>query len=114
MDTCSLHLFFFPLLLLLSVKATANGSFINATEKDLVAGVVGAIVDQDSRLGKEEKIAMEMAIKDFYEKTNQRFHLHIVNSQNDPVQAAFAGECDMIKLLSFTNNLSFRLLLIEI
>ncbi|KAJ0101036.1 hypothetical protein Patl1_04782 [Pistacia atlantica] len=71
------------------VEATANGS---ATEKGPVAGVVGAIVDQDSRIGKEAKIAMEMAIKDFYEKTNQRFHVRIVNSQNDPVQAAFAAK----------------------
>lgn len=91
MDISSFHLFFFHLLLLLSPKATANGSYTNAVEKEHVVGSIGAIVDLDSRIGKEQKIAMEMAMRDFNVKTNQSFHLLIVNSQKDPVYAAFAG-----------------------
>ena len=105
MSTSSPLLLFFSLVLLFSQKTTANGS-INTTMKDQVAGLVGAIVDQSSRIGKEEKIAMEIAINDVYEKTNQSFHLHIMNSQKDPMQAALAG---VSWLLFSTNKLCFKL-----
>ncbi|XP_044507851.1 glutamate receptor 2.8-like [Mangifera indica] len=96
MSISSFHLFFFHLLLLLLLKATANGSYTNAVEKEHVVGSIGAIVDLDSRIGKEEKIAMEMAMRDFNVKTNQSFHLLILNSQKDPVYAAFAAK-DLIE-----------------
>ncbi|XP_062094428.1 glutamate receptor 2.7-like [Humulus lupulus] len=45
------------------------------------AVVMGAIVDESSRVGKEEKIAITMAVKD----------IHIKNSQRDPMKAALAA-----------------------
>lgn len=55
-------------------------------------GVVGAIIDNSSRVGKEERVAMEMAMEDFYANGNQRLVLQIRHSlQRDPMQAALAG-----------------------
>ncbi|XP_010644368.1 glutamate receptor 2.7 [Vitis vinifera] len=66
---------------------------------------IGVIVDYGSRVGKEEKVAMELAIDDFYNKTNQRLVLRLRDSQGDPLrrrlsanhgphrEAASAGHC---------------------
>ncbi|XP_061348960.1 glutamate receptor 2.8-like [Gastrolobium bilobum] len=54
-------------------------------------GIIGAIADQNSRNGKEEIVAIEMALEDFYHYSNQRFVLHIRNSQGDPLKAALAA-----------------------
>ncbi|KAL2523539.1 Glutamate receptor 2.7 [Abeliophyllum distichum] len=56
-----------------------------------VDGILGAIVDCSSRVGKEERIAMEMAIEDLYKKRNQRFILHLKCSHNEPLHAATAA-----------------------
>lgn len=54
--------------------------------------VIGAIIDNSSRVGKEERVAMEMAMEDFYANGNQRLVLQIRHSlQTDPMQAALAG-----------------------
>lgn len=52
----------------------------------------GAIVDYGSRAGKEEKVAIKMAIKDFYTHFIQPPTFHFKNSRGDPVQAASSGE----------------------
>ena len=54
-------------------------------------GVIGAIVDNSSRIGKEESVAMKMALEDFYVKFNQSLVLHIRDSQRQPIQAALEG-----------------------
>ncbi|KAL6314637.1 hypothetical protein AAG906_026981 [Vitis piasezkii] len=59
---------------------------------------IGVIVDYGSRVGKEEKEAMELTIDDFYNKTNQRVVLHLRDSHGDPLrarlsEAASAGHC---------------------
>ncbi|KAL2472701.1 Glutamate receptor 2.7 [Forsythia ovata] len=56
-----------------------------------VDGILGAIVDCTSRVGKEERVAMEMAIEDLYKKKNQRFILHLKCSHNEPLHAATAA-----------------------
>lgn len=56
-----------------------------------VMGIIGAIADNNSRNGKEEIVAIKMALEDFYHHSNQRFVLEIRNSQRDPLQAALAG-----------------------
>lgn len=66
-----------------------------------VIGIVGAIVDNTSRAGKEEEVALKMAFEDFnsdhYSPTNQTFILHLINSDaRNPMQAAVAGDFDYI------------------
>ncbi|THG14455.1 hypothetical protein TEA_016302 [Camellia sinensis var. sinensis] len=53
--------------------------------------IVGAIVDFSSRIGREEKVAMELAIDDFYFNTNISLILEVSDSGGDPIQAAHAG-----------------------
>ncbi|KAA8523967.1 hypothetical protein F0562_010602 [Nyssa sinensis] len=78
-------------LLSFSKKATVHAD-MNSTRKNHVKGTVGAIVDYSSRIGKEEKLAMEMAIDDFYNYTNQSLILQLKNSQGDPIKAALAAK----------------------
>ncbi|CAK9141165.1 unnamed protein product [Ilex paraguariensis] len=72
---------------LISHQTTAGGG-LETTDISSVRGTIGAIVDYGSRVGKEEKVAMEMAINDFNDHTNQRLILRVNNSQGDPFQAA--------------------------
>ena len=67
-----------------------NGS-TNTKGNDSVMGVIGAIVDNSSRIGKEERLAMKMALEDFYYKFNQSLVLEVRNSQGQPIQAALEG-----------------------
>ncbi|GAV64037.1 Lig_chan domain-containing protein/SBP_bac_3 domain-containing protein/ANF_receptor domain-containing protein, partial [Cephalotus follicularis] len=87
----------FSFLALLLLFSAANGS-INTKEDDQKRDIIGAIVDYSSRVGKEEKVAMEMAIKDIYDKTNQSFVLRILNSQRVSTQAVIAAK-DLINTL---------------
>lgn len=58
---------------------------------------IGAIIDADSRIGREEKTAMEIAVQVFNDNNidsnhqNLSFHLHIQDSGRDPLLAATAG-----------------------
>ncbi|CAK9182953.1 unnamed protein product [Ilex paraguariensis] len=65
---------------------------MKATEISYVKGIIGAVVDERTRAGKEEKVAMEMAISDFFNHTNQRLILRVKNSKGQPVQAALAAK----------------------
>ncbi|OMO76352.1 Ionotropic glutamate receptor [Corchorus capsularis] len=51
---------------------------------------IGAIIDVDSRIGKEEKTALEIAVQSFNNSnsTNLKLSLHIHDSGRDPLQAA--------------------------
>ena len=53
---------------------------------------IGVILDQTSRPGKEAKVAIEIAIQDFNNKSNQPSVLYIHNFKNKPVRAAIAGK----------------------
>lgn len=81
------------LILLLSQKATADHgrNISTALGTDNVRGIIGAIVDNSTRIGKEQKVAMEMAIEDVYERTNEIYDLHMKNSHGEPSRAALAG-----------------------
>ncbi|KAI4333608.1 hypothetical protein L6164_018392 [Bauhinia variegata] len=57
-----------------------------------VKGIIGAITDNSSRIGKEQIVAMKMALQDFYHRRNQTFVLHLRNSKGDPLQAAHAAK----------------------
>ncbi|XP_008463715.2 glutamate receptor 2.8-like isoform X1 [Cucumis melo] len=60
-------------------------------------GRIGAIVDVSSRIGKEEILAMHMAIEDFNSLSNQNFSLVIRDTRNDPNLAALAAK-DLISV----------------
>ncbi|CAA3015372.1 Glutamate receptor 2.8 [Olea europaea subsp. europaea] len=54
--------------------------------------VIGAILDCDTRVGKEERVAMDIAIQDFNMEQNQTFiKLRSKCSQQKPLQAALAA-----------------------
>ncbi|KAK1416726.1 hypothetical protein QVD17_25842 [Tagetes erecta] len=53
---------------------------------------IGAILDQTSRPGKETKVAIELAIQDFNNKTDHPLVLYLQNSRNKPVHAAIAAK----------------------
>ncbi|CAL5335997.1 unnamed protein product [Camellia sinensis] len=85
---CPCFAFFLVLLVCLTESATPKSE----------SGNIGAIVDNSSsRMGKEAKVAMEIAIHDFNTQTttNQslilRLHIPIISKQSEPIQAALAG-----------------------
>jgi len=84
---------FFAVVLLLAQRATADvhvGRTILANYQ--VRGInIGAIVDNSTRFGKEQKVAMEMAIKDVNDKTGPSCGLRLITSQSKPYQTALAG-----------------------
>lgn len=82
---------FLALTLLCTPSAAAEGS-TRAKDSNPVKGIIGAIIDESSRIGKEERVAMEIAKEDFYSYSNQSLALHIKDSQGDPVRAALAGK----------------------
>lgn len=62
---------------------------------------VGVVLDKKTRVGKEAKVGIEMAIDDFNSKTNQSLvlQLQVRNSQSKPWLAALAGINIIILLL---------------
>ncbi|KAK8989445.1 hypothetical protein V6N11_063870 [Hibiscus sabdariffa] len=55
---------------------------------------IGAIIDSDSRIGREEKTALEVAVQSFNNgvSDNHKLSLYIQNSKRDPLLAATAAE----------------------
>ncbi|KAK8992396.1 hypothetical protein V6N11_048479 [Hibiscus sabdariffa] len=55
---------------------------------------IGAIIDSDSRVGREEKTALELAVQSFNNgvSDNHKLSLYIQNSKRDPLLAATAAE----------------------
>ncbi|KAF2286081.1 hypothetical protein GH714_010204 [Hevea brasiliensis] len=66
----------------------------NGVEKTTGRGIMGAVVDGSSRIGKEQKVAMKMAVRDFNNSNNQSFFLQIQDSQGQPLQAALADQVE--------------------
>ncbi|KAL2476398.1 glutamate receptor 2.4 [Abeliophyllum distichum] len=80
MKTFLLHLFF---LIALALKPEG----INGVKR-----VIGAISDCNTRVGKEERVAMDMAIQDFNMQQNQTsILLRLKCSQRKPLQSALAA-----------------------
>ncbi|KAF5478608.1 hypothetical protein F2P56_005151 [Juglans regia] len=85
---------FLAFVFLLAQEATADhvGRTATVGTEHHVRGSIGAIVDDSNRAGKEQKVAMEMAIKDFYDRTNQSFDLHMKICRGEqPYQEALAA-----------------------
>ncbi|KAK7272564.1 hypothetical protein RJT34_29241 [Clitoria ternatea] len=69
-----------------NVESHPEGGFnLNST------GIIEAIADKITRNGKEEIVAIKIALEDFYQYSNQRFVLQIRNSQGDPLKATLAA-----------------------
>ncbi|XVF70104.1 hypothetical protein PTKIN_Ptkin11bG0135600 [Pterospermum kingtungense] len=75
--------------MLLLKTTVAGGVYIG--EDDQLNGIVGAIVDDGSRIGKEERVAKAMAVDDFNDYTNKSLVFHVRNSQKEPLRAAVAA-----------------------
>ncbi|CAI9782036.1 unnamed protein product [Fraxinus pennsylvanica] len=59
-----------------------------AVQADNSVTNIGAIIDVDSRVGKEQKIAMIMALQNFNNNSsNHRLNIYFRNASKDPVQA---------------------------
>lgn len=92
------HIFslFFIVLLLISSNGIppTNANYYDALKEHRHKEFsLGAIVDYNSRAGKEEKVAIKMAMEDFFGHIlSYRPTLHVMNSRGDPVQAASSGE----------------------
>ncbi|KAL5774348.1 hypothetical protein ACOSP7_011905 [Xanthoceras sorbifolium] len=54
---------------------------------------IGAIIDVNSRVGKEKKVAMQIAVQDFNNAyQNHKLSLHFQDGERDPLRAASAAE----------------------
>ena len=82
-----LVLFHFYSFLALIIRADHDHDGSSAS----VTGVLGAIVDDSYRVGKEERVAIKMALQDFHQATNQSLTLHMKSSRGDPMKAALTG-----------------------
>lgn len=60
--------------------------------KPQFTGTIGAIVDTTFKAGKQEKLAIGMAVEDFSSSTGHKPLLHVRDSEGNPVQAAWEGE----------------------
>ncbi|MED6157672.1 hypothetical protein PIB30_025450 [Stylosanthes scabra] len=60
--------------------------------------IIGVVADNSARSGKEEIVAIKIALEDFYDYTNRRFAfvLHIRDSHGDPLKAALSAR-DLIE-----------------
>ncbi|KAF8406315.1 hypothetical protein HHK36_008401 [Tetracentron sinense] len=88
-------LYLFLVFLLLSrtkSTATTDGATEPPTTQQVIIGTIGAIVDYSSRMGKEQKTAMEMAVQDFYDSTGYKMVLHLRDSYGHSARAASAGK----------------------
>ncbi|KAG6793677.1 hypothetical protein POTOM_002892 [Populus tomentosa] len=94
MATVHFELSLMAVVLLLTPSSSTAADRSSGTKGNLqhVNGVVGAIVDTSSRVGKEERVAMEIAREDLYRYSNQTLILHVKDTdQRKPIRAALAG-----------------------
>ncbi|KAF2286078.1 hypothetical protein GH714_010200 [Hevea brasiliensis] len=92
MHTFHFLFYFLALNLLCTPSAAAADGSTRTKDSNRVKGIIGAIIDESSRIGKEERLAMEIAAEDFYSHSKQSLTLHIHDSQGDPIRAALAAK----------------------
>ncbi|KAL3508726.1 hypothetical protein ACH5RR_028127 [Cinchona calisaya] len=71
----------------------ASGSMHKEKTENILAvkGIIGAIVDYSTRIGKEEIVAMNMAVEDVYNQTKRHLVLLVKDSRGEAVQATLAA-----------------------
>ncbi|KAL5558849.1 hypothetical protein UlMin_035060 [Ulmus minor] len=101
--SCVLSFFLFIPVFVLAVaesKAKANVDrgikSCEAIEEELSVARIGGVINLKSRMGKEQKIAMEMALEDISGSTCAKLDLHLKDSQANPARAA-ASAIDLIR-----------------
>ncbi|KAE8673391.1 Apoptosis inhibitory protein 5 isoform 1 [Hibiscus syriacus] len=69
-------------------------SYGEETRNDNNVTNIGVIIDADSRIGREEKTALEVSVRSFNNSVsnNHKLSLYIQNSKRDPLLAATAAE----------------------
>ena len=89
-------------ILAVSLKATAitnergNNKCSSALTTGAVAARIGGVVDYTTRIGKEQKLAMEIALEDYINNFDSsitcfKLDLLIKDSQGNPARAAASG-----------------------
>lgn len=63
----------------------------NVINSSKVIGCIGGITDCSARVGREEKIAMEIAIDDFYNLTGHKLALELRDLSGNSAQAILTG-----------------------
>ena len=64
----------------------------NCSMNNLVTlGGIGGVLDLSSRVGKEQKIAMELAVQDFYSSTCYNLPIHLKDLHGNFVHTASDG-----------------------
>ncbi|KAM1177301.1 hypothetical protein COP2_017197 [Malus domestica] len=87
---------FFLVLLSFVSSAKANGREEKCQVTQQITARIGCVIDLSSRVGKEQKIAMEMAVQDLFKSTCAKVDLHLKDSQGNSARATAAA----INLLS--------------
>ena len=97
--SCVLSFFLFITVFVLAVeesKAKANVDrgikSCEAIKEELSVARIGGVINLKSRMGKEQKIAMEMARDDISGSTCAKLDLHLKDSQANPARAAASGK----------------------
>ena len=86
--TASKPILFVPILVFVLV-ILFHDSVVDA---DFTTTNIGAIINVNSRIGKEQNIAMKIAVQSFNNKSlNHKFSLYFHNLSGDSLQAAYAG-----------------------
>lgn len=81
-----------PNYFILSFTALALFSAQQSATSSHEYSIIGAILDNTTRAGREAKVSIDIAFDEFSTKTNQSFVLRIINSSGDPASAALAGK----------------------
>lgn len=83
---------FFLVLLSLVSSVKPDGSQDKCRITQQITARVGCVIDHSSRVGKEQKVAMEMAIQDLSKSICARVDLHLKDSQGNSARATAAGK----------------------
>lgn len=92
--TCLVICFLMIVLDLMGSRSTSRaaniGKLADRCDPDTTEPIarIGGVIDYSTRMGKEQKIAMEMAVQDIYHSTCDKFDLLLQDSQGIPARAA--------------------------
>ncbi|KAG6766977.1 hypothetical protein POTOM_028156 [Populus tomentosa] len=82
--------FLYSILLLAITFILSNSGQLNDEDTEFIR-IIGAVVDCNTRVGREEKIAMDIAVQDIYRLTGHNLALHVMDLPENSARAAFAA-----------------------
>lgn len=83
---------FVVLLLMLSTKGGASVRRYNCSVHRNAVTSIGAVIDGSARVGKEQIIAMKIAVRDIYRDSCSQIALHVRDSSESSVHATAIGK----------------------